>query len=201
MANLSQPTFGVIVGVIACTVMPLSGCWHQQRSQVIAHSPIEPNERLHGRLIYPARPVWLDEKSFHQTLTQLADQVTLVYVIGVDGDYRQADLACLDETYRMFYRYGTQVLLIDLHGPDHWRELTNRLGALKSSLAAAMFDRDDLDAIKTFLCCDTWRDRQLFLVDPARSLVRSIKLDSCLKLQRNVRFYLQNRSVESHVLN
>lgn len=163
--------------------------------------PHGPDERLTGHVVYSPAPVVIVFDQFQQALNMRDDQVSLIYLIGPDGDYREQDLRCLDDVHRRFYRYGVQVLLVDLHNADkrRWRRLTQRLAAVDASFPAAMLDRADLDRLGTFLKLRDWPTRQAFLIDPSAELIRPMAVESDAALRDELRQFLQKRSKHSHV--
>ena len=144
-------------------------------------------------MIYPSRAVRLNFAEFESALHQLDQQITLVYLIGPNGTSRKEDLACLDDVHRSFYRFAVQVFVLDLRDATHWSELTAALTALNANLPAAVFEERDLPKLQKFFGRSSWRDHQLFLIDPSRTHPRPIQFKSCLDLRQEVRTVLKKQ--------
>jgi len=149
----------------------LAGCAPRES---LPQPPQEPHEHLPYRFVYPNQPPVIRFEQFRGFLHQLDRQITLLYLIGPDGEYRRDELACLDRIHRRFYQYAVQVVVIDLHAPPRWPDLVRHLREVDAAMPAAVLAAEDFPALKRFLDRADWPDRQTYLIDPDRLLPRGL---------------------------
>ncbi len=181
----------ILAGVLAFAI---SGCSRPQPAyRHSVYRPKSPDERVKSRMLYPPKRATFSMEQLDEKLNRSDNQVTLLYIISPTAYYRIGDLTCLDKTFRQFYRYGLEVLVIDLHAETHWIKLKTLLSSINATLPAAGFLDKDVPSLINFLGPTHWKHHNLYLIAPTLPNPRRIDLNDCTTIRQDMREFLQKR--------
>ncbi len=184
--------------IVCLSVTFASCCW--ECSTEIIHRPEVPKEMKEVKFIYPKSPPVVSFDELKENFTVLSDQLTILYVIGdtcVCSAYNNLRFKCLRDTQNQFYRYGVQVILLDLHKPTYWKLLRTHLISSSANFPAMFLKHDDLKKLSDYLHIDVTRsvDYRIFVIDEENDIKIMIPtILPCMKFKMCIKEILQERT-------
>jgi len=159
--------------------------------------PRPPDESLRVTFVYPDSPVLLDGDEFHRSLNELAEQLTVLYLLAPNGEIPLADLRTLADVQTKNYRYGVLILLVDLSAPARWPDLKPTQERARANFPAVYLENGSA-FLNSFLKTGPVGDNQVWIIDAGRNekipVTRPI---DAWKLNEQIKQILTRRSLNS----
>jgi hypothetical protein len=136
-------------------------------------TPTSPEETLETRFIYPQTPVIIDFENFKRSLNQLSGQLTVLSLIGPGvPPVREGieNFQILTEVQKQYFRYGVQVMLVDLRSPAGWPEMKNNLQQVNANFPAVYYPLFQAGFLISFLHIASLEGYHLFIIDKEQIL-------------------------------
>ncbi len=136
-------------------------------------TPKPPEEILEAKFIYPENPIILDFAKFKQSLNQLSRQLTVLSLIGPGkASLREGfgNIPILRDVQKHFFRYGVQVLLVNLQSPAGWAEVKKNLQQVNANFPAVYYPSFQARFLKSFLQTPALEGYHLFIIDDGQVL-------------------------------
>jgi hypothetical protein len=162
--------FRLILPVLLCVY--LISCQASSPQNPSPRVPQPPDETLVDVLIYPTDPVYLDRRTFHQALNELACQLTILYVHAPGRSISADELHAIVALQNRFYRYGLRVIFIDLNPIETWPDLTNQLESASANFPAAFLKNPEKNWLNAYLNVGPIWENQLYIIDSAADPVQ-----------------------------
>lgn len=200
MKNSRYPVFRHVAFVglgpilSAALLLCLLGCQAtppQDSSPVI---PQPPDETVVARLMYSPDPTFIDAAGFEQSLTELSDQVTLLYILAPNQPLPAGDLEAVTLMQKRFYRYGLRVMLLDRNSSEHWTDLKNQLESAGANFPVAYPGNSSGDWLVCSLQITDVSDNQLYMIDAGSLRTKVPRPWTPMRLSQTIKQILTSRS-------
>ncbi len=199
MARKNRPEKCVLLAlafaliVPACETAPVRNADQSDR-------PSPPEEVLQTMFIYPPDPIVLQFTQLRDTFTQLADQLTVLYLVGYGESGDEATVRCLIEVQKHYYRYGVQVMLLNLNPPEDWPNLKKMLEQNSANFPAAYLPPEQVADLKSFLHYPSVQGYHMFIIDDVADTQTEVNARlSCLQFRRLITDILTKRAGKKNV--
>jgi hypothetical protein len=153
----------------AVLLVCLIGCQTAPSQDSSPSIPEPPDETITTCLIYSPDPTLIDEDAFHQSLVELSDQVTLLYLLAPNRLLPTEELDAIILIQKRFYRYGLRIILIDMNSSKHWPDLKKQLESAGASFPVAYLENPLDDWLNSYLKIPDISDNQLYMIDAGSS--------------------------------
>lgn len=176
----------IMVAVLPCVAF-FSGCCGCS-TRVIHPGRID--ERKDIKVLYPLSPLVVDYDGLKSRLSAFEGQISFLYILPDDcicGSYDEAAFLNLRELQSRFYRYGLQVILVDLHSPNYWGQLRKLLMKCSANFLAMYIKDVDKDKLFDLLGEDIERPCGFVLNTEGRVITRIESLSPLYKVSDAIR--------------